>query len=243
MTIIALTADADAQDALQTQFEASLANGLASIGDAVVILDGDNDLFQDVLNSGLATSAVDLNQMAGLDALMDAVAADPTELEGALTALFGAQGRGLTEDVTIPLGGWLLQFSPAYAQEVAEAPLPLPASDAQAGAIVCVDEPTPDPVEPASPLRSPRFAGEPILEQCLAGTHRMLTPESGRAVMKVQAALIDLGFSLPMFGADGAFGGETGDAVTAFKTGQEIFPNDPVVGRQTMARLDAIFAP
>jgi len=60
---------------------------------------------------------------------------------------------------------------------------------------------------------------------------------------EVRPALIDLGSSLPMFGADGSFGGETGDAVTAFKTGQEIFPNDPVVGRQTMARLDAIFAP
>jgi len=243
MTIIALTADADAQDALQTQFEDSLANGLATIGDAVVILDGDNDLFQDVLNSGLATTAVDLNQLAGLDALMDAVAADPTELQGALVALFGAQASGLTEDVTFPLGGWLLQFSPAYAQEVAEAPLPPPTNDAQAGAIVCVGEPDPGPVQPGSPLRSPRFAGEPILEQCLAGTHRMLSPEKGRAVMKVQAALLDLGFSLPMFGADAAFGGETGDAVTAFKTDQGIFPNDPVVGQQTMARLDAIFAP
>ena len=129
---------------------------------------------------GLATSAVDLNQLAGLDALMDTVAADPTELERALAALLGTQGSGLTEDVTIPLGGWLLQFSPAYAQEVAEAPVPPPTNDAQAGAIVCVDEPTPDPVEPASPLRSPRFAGEPILEQCLAGTHRMLTPEGGQ---------------------------------------------------------------
>ena len=89
------------------------------------------------------------------------------------------------------------------------------------------------------PLTNPRFAGDPVLEACLAGHHRMMAPESGPAVAKVQQALIDLGFSLPVHGADGTFSGETGAAVTAYKTDRQIFPNDPVVGRGTMASLDA----
>jgi len=49
--------------------------------------------------------------MAGLDALMDGVAADRRSSRGTDSPV-GEQGSGLTEDVTIPLGGWLLQFSP-----------------------------------------------------------------------------------------------------------------------------------
>ena len=89
------------------------------------------------------------------------------------------------------------------------------------------------------PLTNPRFAGDPVLEACLAGEHRMMAPETGPAVAKVQQALIDLGFALPVRGADATFSGETGAAVTAYKTDRQIFPNDPVVGRGTMASLDA----
>jgi peptidoglycan hydrolase-like protein with peptidoglycan-binding domain len=89
------------------------------------------------------------------------------------------------------------------------------------------------------PLSNPRFAGDPVLEACLAGQHRMLAPESGAAVAKVQQALIDLGFPLPVHGADGNFNDETGVAVIAYKTDRQIFPNDPVVGRGTMTSLDA----
>ncbi len=89
------------------------------------------------------------------------------------------------------------------------------------------------------PLTNPRFAGDPVLEACFAGEHRMMAPESGPAVAKVQQALIDLGFALPLRGADGSFGDETGAAVIAYKTDREIFPNDPVVGQKTMTSLDA----
>ena len=89
------------------------------------------------------------------------------------------------------------------------------------------------------PLTNPRFAGDPVLEACLAGEHRMMAPETGPAVKKVQQALIDLGFPLPLRGADGAFSDETGFAVVAYKTDRQIFPNDPVVGPQTMGSLDA----
>jgi hypothetical protein len=88
-------------------------------------------------------------------------------------------------------------------------------------------------------LTAPRFVGDPILQACRDGQHRMLVPEAGPAVQKVQEALIDLGFPLPLRGADSKFGSETGDAVTAFKTSRRIFPNDPVVGPGTMTALDA----
>jgi Putative peptidoglycan binding domain len=88
------------------------------------------------------------------------------------------------------------------------------------------------------PLQAPRFAGDPTLEGCLAGNHRMTVGEQGPAVRKVQEALIDLGFSIPD-GATGGFFNQTGTAVTAFKTSRGIFPNDPVVGVNTMAALDA----
>lgn len=88
------------------------------------------------------------------------------------------------------------------------------------------------------PLTNPRFAGDPVLEACLAGQHRMMAPETGPAVKKVQQALIDLGFALPLHGADGTFSDETGAAVTAYKTDRQLFPNDPVVGRGTMGSLD-----
>ena len=88
------------------------------------------------------------------------------------------------------------------------------------------------------PLTNPRFAGDPVLEACFAGEHRMMAPETGPAVVKVQQALIDLGFALRERGADGTFGDETGAAVVSYKTDRQIFPNDPVVGRKTMTSLD-----
>lgn len=88
-------------------------------------------------------------------------------------------------------------------------------------------------------LINPRFAGDPVLEACLAGEHRMMSPETGPAVAKVQQALIDLGFALPVHGANGSFNDETGAAVVAYKTNRQIFPNDPVVGPKTMTSLDA----
>jgi Putative peptidoglycan binding domain len=91
-------------------------------------------------------------------------------------------------------------------------------------------------------LVSIRFAGDPVLEACLAGDHRMLSPESGPAVGKVQQALIDLGFELPQFEVDSHFGEETAQAVTAFKQGEGIEPSDGVVGKKTMAALDAHFS-
>ncbi|MFC4512440.1 MULTISPECIES: peptidoglycan-binding domain-containing protein [Streptomyces] len=87
-------------------------------------------------------------------------------------------------------------------------------------------------------LRCPRFAGDPVLEACLAGTHRMFRPEQGLAVKRVQAALIALGRPVGPAGDDGFFGPDTGAAVSAYKDAKGLSPDDPVVGKGTMGALD-----
>lgn len=88
------------------------------------------------------------------------------------------------------------------------------------------------------PLHSARLNGDLVLESCLAGTHRMLAGEEGLPVMRVQSALIDLGYPVGPKGADGIFGLETGNAVTAYKTEKRLVPSDPVVGPGTTQALD-----
>lgn len=88
------------------------------------------------------------------------------------------------------------------------------------------------------PLRGPRFSGDPVLEECLAGRHRMLASEDGLPVKRVQAALIELDFPVGPRGTDGVFGGDTGAAVTRYKTHKGLVPNDPVVGPGTSKALD-----
>lgn len=88
------------------------------------------------------------------------------------------------------------------------------------------------------PLRSARLAGDPVLEECLAGRHRMLAGEQGLPVKRVQQGLIDLGRPVGPSGADGIFGPNTGAAVTAYKTDKGLTPNDPVVGPGTSKALD-----
>ena len=96
-------------------------------------------------------------------------------------------------------------------------------------------------------LKAFRFRYDTVLEACLNGEHRILVVnpagpfESGRHIRKIQQALLDLGYSLPIHGADSTYGPETAAAVSQFKTDQKISPDDGVVGPQTMAALDAIF--
>ncbi|GAB7110954.1 hypothetical protein JCM4814A_92720 [Streptomyces phaeofaciens JCM 4814] len=88
-------------------------------------------------------------------------------------------------------------------------------------------------------LRSPRFSGDPTLEACQAGTHRMHQPEQGLAVKRVQEGLVALGRSVGSDGADGKFGQFTGAAVSAYKADSGLQPTDPVVGTGTISALDA----
>lgn len=92
-------------------------------------------------------------------------------------------------------------------------------------------------------LKSARFAGDPVLEECYDGKHLMKKHETGKAVKKVQQALIDAGYTLPKFGVDGNFGNETATAVSEFKKDRLIAPSDGIVGPKTIAALDSLFSP
>jgi hypothetical protein len=92
-------------------------------------------------------------------------------------------------------------------------------------------------------LTSPRFAGDPVLEACFDNEKLLMVGSSGSAVEKLQQALIDAGFPLPKYGADGKFGSETKAAVKDFQTdsgftGKDV---DGIVGSKTMGALDAHF--
>jgi hypothetical protein len=93
-------------------------------------------------------------------------------------------------------------------------------------------------------LSSARFAGVDRLERCLAGDSaaRLVPSTNGDFVGLVQQALIDLGESLPQFGADNDYGAETVAAVLSYKTRHDIRTDDGVldgiVGPKTIAKLD-----
>lgn len=93
-------------------------------------------------------------------------------------------------------------------------------------------------------LRSARFSGVPELEAILVDrSARLRRGSRGRGVVLVQQALLDLGESLPRFGADGIYGSETEQAVRSYQTKRKaIDPSvlvDGVVGKQTIGLLDA----
>jgi len=90
-------------------------------------------------------------------------------------------------------------------------------------------------------LAAPRFAGDPVLEACLDGERMLQQGASGDAVTKIQQALIDAGFPLPQFGADGSFGNETKSALKDFQRASSLV-DDGIVGRSTMSALDALFS-
>jgi peptidoglycan hydrolase-like protein with peptidoglycan-binding domain len=92
-----------------------------------------------------------------------------------------------------------------------------------------------------SGLRSDRFRGEPTLEAVQQGQRLLRAGASGEAVTRIQQALMDLGYAMPRFGADGQFGGETTQAVVAYQRDHDLGP-DGIVGPNTLGSLDGRFA-
>ncbi|HSN40657.1 MAG TPA: DUF4157 domain-containing protein [Burkholderiales bacterium] len=90
-------------------------------------------------------------------------------------------------------------------------------------------------------LRSPRFAGDPVLEACFDNERYVRYGSRGPAVEKIQQALIDAGFPLPVFGVDGIFESETQTAVRNYQRAHGL-KVDGIVGPITMGALDAQFA-
>ncbi|MFH6989266.1 DUF4157 domain-containing protein [Flavobacterium collinsii] len=92
----------------------------------------------------------------------------------------------------------------------------------------------------AEDLESPRFKGDYKLEQTHDDLDYLATGSKGEPVQKVQSSLMDLGYQLPKFGADGDFGSETRAAVFKFQSDNGL-SYDGIVGVQTIGRLDDIY--
>nr|WP_315157169.1 DUF4157 domain-containing protein [uncultured Flavobacterium sp.] len=89
-------------------------------------------------------------------------------------------------------------------------------------------------------LQSPRFSGDNVLEACLDNEQVLSNGSSGAAVALIQQALIDAGFPLPRFGADGIFGNETKTALQNFQRASSLSA-DGRLGPNTMSALDSLF--
>jgi peptidoglycan hydrolase-like protein with peptidoglycan-binding domain len=93
-------------------------------------------------------------------------------------------------------------------------------------------------------LASDRFKGDPILEACYADKARLTKGAKGESVVKIQQALIDLGYNLGATGADSNYGTKTWDTVKQFKADQHLgWEQMGDVGPGTMHRLDELFPP
>jgi peptidoglycan hydrolase-like protein with peptidoglycan-binding domain len=93
-------------------------------------------------------------------------------------------------------------------------------------------------------LTSPRFAADQRLQRAADSRPAVELNETGEAVRKLQQALMDLGFSLPIsirrYGSpDGVYGKETANQVREFQIKYRLLP-DGKVGRQTLTQLDAL---
>ncbi len=110
------------------------------------------------------------------------------------------------------------------------------------GRVVGGDETSDQELDLAAPptvLTNRRFLGDPDLEAAIAGTATISSGDNGAGVSKIQAALEDLGYPLPKYGADGDFGSESSSAVTSFQTSEGLaVPSPGAVGQLTMLRLD-----
>lgn len=89
-------------------------------------------------------------------------------------------------------------------------------------------------------LRSPRFAGDEVLEACYDNERVLQRGDSGSAVRKIQEALIFLDIPVPGAGASGTFGGETELAVRSYQEARGLRV-DGIVGPETIGSLDEEF--
>lgn len=97
------------------------------------------------------------------------------------------------------------------------------------------------------PLMAPRFVRNARLQKAAQNAPAMQQVETSDGVKTLQQAFIDLGYKMPkstgagMFPPDGIFGSETCSVAKQFQKDQKLVV-DGVVGKETMTRLDQIFA-
>lgn len=85
-------------------------------------------------------------------------------------------------------------------------------------------------------LTNPMFAGDALLNEVLAGK-RTIASGAGDHIKKVQTALMNLGYDLPIYGADGSWGGEAKVALIQFQNASGVAATG-VLDKDTMAALD-----
>ncbi len=94
-------------------------------------------------------------------------------------------------------------------------------------------------------LSAGRFSKNARLVQASNSNPSIRQGEKGDAIAMIQQAFVDLGFSMPITTgsgrrlADGIFGAETFRVVSQFQKANGLTA-DGIVGRLTMARLDAL---
>lgn len=89
-------------------------------------------------------------------------------------------------------------------------------------------------------LSAPRFSGNVQLERAF-DDQTLISETSNRTgahVRLIQESLLEQGYTLPQFGADGIFGPETKAAVIRFQTDAGAVLIDGIVGPETMGLLD-----
>ncbi|MBD2157862.1 peptidoglycan-binding protein [Leptolyngbya sp. FACHB-16] len=94
-------------------------------------------------------------------------------------------------------------------------------------------------------LRSPQFRSNPRLQAAANDRPAMRKGERGLAVQKLQQALIDLGFPMPISTRqrgipDGIYGSETTATVRKFQQKYKLRV-DGIVGKDTLSQLDRLF--
>lgn len=87
-------------------------------------------------------------------------------------------------------------------------------------------------------LTATRFSGNLVLEGAYDNERLVQRGHSGTAVRLIQESLLAQGYTLPVFGADGIFGGETETAVRRFQIDAGAEKLDGIVGPETMKLLD-----
>lgn len=98
---------------------------------------------------------------------------------------------------------------------------------------------------PEAELTNARFRGDRILLRILRGEIDVLSERHNgrrRPVGKVQHALKDSGFDLPLHRVDGAYGPETEDSIEQFRS-QQSLPEGRKLDGQTLGRLDQVAPP
>lgn len=96
------------------------------------------------------------------------------------------------------------------------------------------------PIQLLAVSDSARFGGDKELEKVFNGTKTIGRGSRGTPVVKIQQALIDMGYTLPIYGVDGKYEGETATAVKEFQRDEGI-PENGTVDKTTLDKMQEVF--